>query len=229
MYSRVINALLWKDWRLISLQIVAYSAMGCLFIGINLIPGEAGSFIGSLLVITVFVAFYSHIAIKSVIRELKDKNHLFLMTLPISARLLFFTKMLSNWMAFFAVWCLLLVLVSVVMMPSGHIPSMVLTLYVLIFLLFIPAFSLILGVGLVSGSEGWTILIFVFCNTMVTVSINIISRHPEVQASFSMGTFGELGFVWPSWAMTYVIGVAVMTFSVLVITTAAGLVKKDCA
>lgn len=227
MRSHHISALIWKDWRLISLQVMVYSVMGSLFVGINLIPGEAASFTGSLLVITVFVAFYSHIAIKSVINERKEKNHLFLMTLPLSARLLFFTKMLATWLVFFFVWCLFLAMVALVMIPSDHVPAIVLTLYALIFLLFIPAFAFILGVGLVSGSEGWTILAFVLCNTMVTVSINLLSREPEVQTLFSMGTVGELGLVLPSWTMAYVSGISLITISVLAITIAAGLMKKD--
>lgn len=225
--ASVISVLLWKDWRFISLQIIAYSLMGGIFIGVNLIPGETASFIGSLLVITAFVAFYSHIAIKSVINERKEKNHLFLMTLPISKPLLFFTKMLANWIAFFAVWCFLLALLALLIVLSDRIPSAVLTLYILVFLLFIPAFSTILGVGLVSGSEGLMILAFVLCNTLVTVSINLIASHSEVQALFSMGTFGELGFVWPSWTIAYLVVVGATTITVFTITVVAGSMKKE--
>lgn len=226
MRSHLISALLWKDWQFISLQIIAYPLMGGLFIGVNLIPGEVASFIGSLLVITVFVAFYSHIAIKSVINERKEKNHLFLMTLPISLQLIFFTKMLANWIAFFAVWCFLLTLLVLIIVPSDRIPSAVMTLYILIFLLFIPAFSIILGVGLVSGSEGWTILAFVLCNTIVTVSINLMSSHSEVQTLFSMGTFSELGFVWPSWTTAYLMVVGVTTIAAFAVTIIAGSMQK---
>ena len=218
--------LIYKEFSFLRFNAFLYSLAGLCAIAVNLIPGQPASFISSILIITVFMVFYCHIAIKSVITENKEKNDLFLMTLPVSPRQLFFSKMLVNGMFFLAVWLLFVGAISLVIVMNDRIPSMVLSLYLLIFILLIPAYSIILSVGMITVSEGWAILALVGCNVVSTVAINMMSNSSGVSEAFELGTFAEIGFIFPSWAMTFSLSMCTITILIISISVVVGFRRK---
>lgn len=216
-----------KEWQVLALYTLFYVGGGLLAISLNFIPGQKVSFVSSVLLITVFIVFYCHSAMRATITEQKEKNHLFLMTLPISARKIFFIKMLINWAIFTGVWLLFMATVSLIILFSDCIPSMVLSSYLLIFSIFIPAYCIIFGVGMITKSESLTILAFIICNISCTVAINLMSSNAEVQSAFSLGTFSEIGLYWPSWAPAIFMSVTGITIAGLLLTSAVGFFRKD--
>lgn len=227
MFNSATKALAAKEWRLLALYTICYAAGGLLAISLNFIPGQKVAFGSSVLLITVFVSFYCHTAMKATITEQKEKNHLFLMTLPVSARQVFFVKVAMNWAIFTGIWLLFVTAVSLLIMFSDRIPSMALSSYLLIFSVFVPAYCIILAVGMITRSESWTILAFIVCNISCTLAINIMSSNSEVQSAFSLGTYGEIGLYWPSWASTIFAFVVAITFVGLLLTATVGYFRKD--
>lgn len=227
MFSSTTKALMAKEWQVLALYTLYYAGGGLLAISLNFIPGQKVSFASSVLLITVFIAFYCHSAMRATITEQKEKNHLFLMTLPVSARKIFFIKMLVNWALFTGVWLLFMAAIALIILFSDRIPSMALSSYLLIFSVFIPAYCIILGVGMITKSESWTILAFIICNISCTVAINLMSSNAEVQSAFSLGTFSEIGLYWPSWAPAIFMSVIGITLAGLLLTSAVGFFRKD--
>lgn len=227
MFNPITKMLMAKEYSFLRGNALLYAIGGICAIAVNLIPGQPASFVSSILIITVFMVFYCHIAMKSVITEKKEKNDLFLMTLPVSARQLFFSKMGVNWSLFVALWLLFIGAISIIVVTSDRIPSMVLSLYLLIFALLIPAYSIILSVGMVMVSEGWAILAVVICNVLSTVAINMMSNSSGVADAFDRGTFGEIGFVFPAWAMTFLISMCIITTLAVLWAVIAGFRRKE--
>lgn len=203
MDSRILRALLYKDWSAGKKLLLVYF-FGILFsASVNLIPGQSASFVASVLLITVFMTFYCHLALKLSMLERKDRNDLFLMTLPMSPRQYFIYKWLLGVFIFFTLWCCTLGLLGVYVISSDRIPSMLLSLYFLLFLMYIPSFLITLGVGLNIKNDGVVIFIMVMCNSLVTIATSIIGNLASVQQGFALGIFSQVGFVWPIWAKSY--------------------------
>ena len=227
MLNYVNKTLLAKECRFLKINALLYSMAGLCAISVNFIPGQVASFISSVLVITVFMVFYSHISIKSVITEKKEKNDLFLMTLPVSTQQLFFSKMVVNWAFFLLLWLLFVGVISAVVMTSNRIPSMVLSSYILIFSLLIAGYSVVFSVGMIMVSEGWAIVALVLSNVVTTVVINLMSNNPEITGSFGLGTFSEIGFIFPSWTPIFMGSMCTIAFLMASITVIVGLRRKE--
>lgn len=217
MSSAAFRALLFKDRHFILPMVLSYLGAGLCAITLNLIRGEAIIIVNSFFILTIFMSFYSHLAMKATLGEIRDRNYFFLVTLPLSSRFLFFSKLAVNWLAFLLLWSAFLVALAITILTSSHIPSMVFSLYVMIFALYPPVFSIILAVGMISRSEGGTILSFVLCNSISTALISLISNTEQVQSGFPKGTFYEIGWTWPSWAGS----LALVSFAITLIASLA--------
>lgn len=227
MLNRTTRALYCKEFSMLSPHLIGYALIGLLSISLNLIPGETVSFASSILMITAFMVFYCHIAMKSIVAEKKDKNDLFLMTLPVSARQLYFIKLSFASLVFILMWLVYVGAVVLITVTSQHMPSVLLSLYFLVFSVVIPAFFIILTVGVITGSEGWTIIALVFTNVVSTIIFNVITNSADITGAYSEGTFSEIGFLWPEWAglIFGVMGAATaLAISVAIIK---GVSKKD--
>ena len=227
MHNRTARALFGKELSMLSPHIIGYALIGLLSISLNLIPGEAASFASSILTITAFMVFYCHFAMKSVVAEKKDKNDLFLMTLPVSARQLYFIKLGFNGLVFLIMWLLYVAAIALAVVTSDHMPSVLLSLYLLVFSVVIPAFCIILTVGMITGSEGWTIIALVISNVVSTIIFNVITNSADITSAFSSGTFKEIGFLWPEWSSLVFSVMGAVTAFVVSIVVIKGLRKKD--
>lgn len=226
MFNPVLRAIFFKDLNFISLHVVVYALIGLISIVINLIPGQTASFMSSILTITAFMVFYCHLIMKSVVAEKKESNDLFLMTLPVSARQLYFFKLGFNVLIFTLMWLLYVAALAAVVMTSDHMPAVVLSIYLLVFSVVIPAFFFILTVSLITRSEGWTIIALVFSNVVSTITFNMVSSSDDITSAFSRGTFSEIGFVWPPWSIPFFGVMAGIAFVAITASVFKGLLKK---
>jgi len=225
MRNSAFKAFVKKESLLLSHLITFYFIAGMLSITPNLVAKEAVYFISSIITITLFVAFYCHLAVAVTVFEIREKNNLFLMTLPWSARFLYLAKFAFNWLVFAVMWLAFIAAIASALLFSSGIPSMLFSLYVIIFSLFPAAFSVVLTVGLIARSEGITILTFVLCNVVTTIVSGLLSNHPEVVEGFPLGTFSEIGWIWPSWTGKVVMASLLVTAAAFITGIGFGLGK----
>ncbi len=226
MTSAATKAIIFKDFNYIKRLFFVYLGFGLAVLSLNAIANKTSIVVISFFILTIFTAFYCHLAMKTTIFELKDKQWHFLITLPLSSRFLFLSKFLFSWVVFLLMWSVYLAGLALTILPSSHIPSMVFSLYILIFSLYPAAYALILSTGLLMRTEGSVILALVFCNSLSTAIVGLMSNNAEVQNGFPKGTFLEIGWIWPSWAPTLVLVSLAITLTTFIATALVGWNRK---
>ncbi|VUD47534.1 hypothetical protein TDB9533_01046 [Thalassocella blandensis] len=203
MISMTQKLIIQKDIQLFAKSVSICIASGLLFCGLFMLPGQFFIVLGSILIITIMLGYYPYLITTCVTREHKDKNTVFVMSLPITTGQYLFSKILSCAILYGACWIILLSTVICVFYLGGHLPALMPSYYVVMFGLFIPAFLLTLLVAILAESEGWTIVSFIFSNILVTLLVNVLPNLPAVQQAFGMGNLNDQGILWPS-IFTYI-------------------------
>lgn len=206
--------------------VLGYLFAGLASIALNFIPSSTAIAVNSFFILTVFMMFYCHLGMKASVIEVKEKNWQFLMSLPISARFLYLSTLGINWAIFMAMWAIYLTLIATSILLSNHIPSVMLSLFVLIFMLYPVVFAFILSVSLIFQKEGATILSFMLANSIATALISLISNTHEIQQGFTQGTFADIGWLWPSWTPVFVLLCLSFTLVTLAVTATIGWQRK---
>lgn len=186
-----------KDFSLMKNQLFAYGALAIASLAIMAIPTEVSGFLGSLSLAFTMVAFYCTLVMKVVINEHKNKNHLFLMTLPLSSRQLLMIKLANVLLLFFSFWTPIFMLVVLFLINSPHWPGAALAFYTAGFAMYLPAFLLILAAALLTFSEAVTILAFVASNMAVAIFLNYLPKAGFMQKAFEQGSLLDVGVLWP--------------------------------
>jgi ABC-2 type transport system permease protein len=184
-----------KDCELFKRQTLAYSSFGLVSIGVMSLPKMY--YVGSVLLFTSIIAFYCHLVFTTTIGERKEKNHLFLMTLPVSPSDLSLIKIGSLVTLFLLVWGGLFGLTSAFLLHSPFWPGASLAFYSIGFCLYPAAFSCILATAIISRSEGWTIFVLVITNVIVTVVMNYFPTMPFMKDALGAGDLQTIGILWP--------------------------------
>jgi len=220
------RAIAFKTQLLLKNIVLGYLLAGVACIALNFIPHNTAIIVNSFFILTVFMTFYCHLGIKAAVIEVKEHNWQFLMSLPLSARFLLLSTLGFNWAIFMGVWIIYLACIAGSIVWSQHIPSMVLSLYILIFMLYPIVFAFILSASLIFQKEAATIVSFVLGNSIATALISLISNNSEIQQGFAQGTFHEVGWLWPSWTVSYVSLCCLITLVILCITVIIGWRRK---
>ncbi|MDO3388236.1 hypothetical protein QWI17_20485 [Gilvimarinus sp. SDUM040013] len=204
-----------RDIAKLKLQMLCYG--GITLFGLILLgyPQEQIALLGGIVCVFSMVAFYCHLVFKNVVLEAKENNHLFLMTLPVTAAQLSLVKIISSLLAYLIVWLPAFASLFVLNVICDYWSSGTLVFQVQGFALYLTAFALALSVAIVSRSEGWTISAWVLSNLIVVVFLNIVPSSDYMQKAFSAGIVGEIGVVWPETA-NVVIAVELILFAILI-------------
>ena len=192
------SMLIAKEFSVLKKQVLCYSALSLLAIAIIAIPHKTAGLLGSILQCTVMIAFYCHITIKSVISEVKEKNHALWLGLPITPNQVQLTKLLSLWVIFFTLWLPFLGLTLAAILSNPYWSAVGPAFYVFGFSLYLPAFALILTSAFITRSEAITIFVLVCTNLGVTMMLNLIPQADEISQAFAAGNIMEAGLIWPA-------------------------------
>lgn len=186
-----------NEFSLFKKQIIAYALLTLIALAIMALPSKSAAHLGSILLITGFVAFYCHLITSAIIKERKNKNHLLLITLPVRLKSLVYNKITSVLLIFFSLWIPLYASVMIVISMNDAWPAISLAFYSIGFVLFLPASAVILATAAITFSEGLTILAFVISNVCVSIILNYLPNTGFMQAAFEKGSIAEAGILWP--------------------------------
>lgn len=220
------------EWLLIKRDIIKLKTQLLSYGGVTLVgmallgyPNEKVALLGGILCVFAMVALYCHLVFKNVVLEAKEKNHLFLMTLPITASQLAQVKVISSLLAYLIVWVPAFLTLFLLNEICSYWSSGTLVFQVQGFALYLSAFALALSVAIVSRSEGWTIAAWILSNLLVVIFLNIVPSSEYMQTAFSAGSVGEVGVVWPSTA-NVVLAVELLVFLVLIAVAFTAAVRQ---
>lgn len=187
-----------KDFVLLHRQLWCYGLLMLCALAIMCIPNQAVTHFGTIVLIFAMVAFYCHLVMKAVVIEHKEKIHLFLITLPVSARQLMFTKVTATTLAFACIWAPALGLMWALSLFNPHWPAAAPAFHTLGFFTYLPAFALVLAAAATTRTEGLTILAFTLANMVVVLVLNFVPQTDFMQAAFSQGSIAKSGIIWPA-------------------------------
>ena len=183
MNTLLLKRLIVKDWYLQRWAIASGLAGGLLAVALIGSGPAAAGYMGFVLLLAVLIIVGIHLAMTTVLTERKEQTLAFIMSLPISVREYTAAKMIGNLSMFGIAWVALvgasvLVILGHDALPDGAIPPTIVALGEI----FVST-AVVLGVALVSESQGWTMAALIGGNLFCNYFLFLLFRIPEIAAA----------------------------------------------
>ena len=183
MNALLVKRLVLKDWYLQRWPVAGTLAGGIASVALVAAGTAAATYMGFVLILSVLIIIGVHLAMATVLSERKEQTLAFVMSLPISAREYTAAKMIGNLSMFLIAWLTLVgasvaVILGRASLPDGSIPVTI----VMLGEIFVST-CVVLGVALVSESQGWTIAALIGGNLFVNYFIFALFRVPAIAAA----------------------------------------------
>lgn len=179
MNTAMISKLVSKDWQLFKWYIMIYAVLGSLSAALMSVQHGLAYYSGMVALITVLIGASAHLAIHTVITEKKENQLTFLMGLPMDVMDYTLSKLIGNLLIYCVCWCSVMVAtVSVIVLtelPNGFIPTaLILGTEILV------ATTLLLCIGMLTGSEAITIITMVVLNLLFNLFMFSVVSLPDI-------------------------------------------------
>jgi hypothetical protein len=193
----MVKRLILKDWYFMRWAILAYSVAGFIALGLVARGGDASSYAGSVLLITVVIAVGFHLVMVTVVQERSEQTLPFIMSLPISPMEYTSAKIGANLVIFLIPWATLTTAAMLLFSTAAARSGALIPFTLIILTELLTAYVLLLTVAIVSESQGWTIFATVVTNLFFQGFLYWVSHIPEI----AMGMKGH-GAHWNPTAVT---------------------------
>lgn len=141
---------------------------------------DLGYFVGSLLFITTIVAFGIMLVMYGLAQERDKQIHLFVLSLPITARDYYVSKVMSILLCFLMPWFVCAIAIVLAILTLGSIPDGALAYSVVVLLYFVCNFCLFLSIVLSTLSEKIMISAIIGTNICITLSLQLFTHVPAL-------------------------------------------------
>ena len=191
MSTSIVQRLISKDWYLLRKPVLAYVAGGIVSLMLLQFGGAAAFNIGSLLIITLLIAFGMHVVMATVVGERIDQTLPFVMSLPISIAQYTLAKIVANATLFVGGWSIISVGVAAVVLFRAGVPHGLIMLSTIMLLYLLASYFVLLTVAVTTESMGATIGTVVTSNILLNVLMYSLSNVPSIKS-----TYGSASVVW---------------------------------
>lgn len=179
MNAAMITKLVAKDWHLFKWYVLIYIVLGSLAAVLMSIPGGLTYYSGMVALITVLLGASAHVAIHTIIIEKKENQLSFLMGLPIDVMDYTLSKLIGSLLIYMICWAgivaVTLAVIYLTQLPNGFIPiTVILSVEILL------ATTILLSVGITTGSEAGTIITMVMLNLLFNLVMFSVASHPDI-------------------------------------------------
>lgn len=179
--------LILKDWQVHQKIIAGYVAGGILGLAIFGIPHLYAFYMGAVAMLTVMIASGFHAINLTIINEKKEQTLPFIMSLPIRPIEFALAKFIANITIFIVPW-LVMVFGFIFITVFGPIPNGLLPLFLLVSFFVIVNYCIVLGITMMTESEGWSIFSMVIVNLFLNPFIMLITTNPDFHSHFKSET-----------------------------------------
>jgi ABC-type transport system involved in multi-copper enzyme maturation permease subunit len=183
MNTLMVKRLVLKDWYLQRWAVAGTLGGGLLAVAMVGSGQAAATYMGFILTISVLIIIGVHLAMATVLTERKDQTLAFVMSLPISAREYTAAKMLGNLSMFLIPWLILVGANIVIILGSESLPDGAIPITIVMLAEIFVSTCVVLGVALVSESQGWTVAALIAGNLFCNFFIFALFRVPEIAAA----------------------------------------------
>ena len=168
-----------KDWQLYRNYMFIYAALGIVSAAIMALPSEFAYYVGVVMLITVLIGASAHLSISSVLVEKKEYQLSFIMGLPVNVVEYAMSKVLGGMWIYLVCWSIVVAAtVGIILfspMPDGLLPLMLIAAGELL-----AAMTLLLCIGVLTGSEAVTIVSLVVLNLLFNVFLFSVVKIPGI-------------------------------------------------
>ena len=221
MNTPMVKRLMFKEWYFQRWSIALYVVGG--IASLALLTGNSnGSFyIATVLLITVMIGVGVQIAITAGVYERTEQTLPFLMTLPVSPREYATAKIVSSAAMFFFPW-LLLSLAAVSMIGMSRTGAGLTPFAAIVLTELLASFCLVLGVAIVTESQGSTIGVMIASNLFLQGFLYYVSHMPAIGRTMQ----GRIA-VWNPTAIGLILGELAISALLLAIALVLQSSKKE--
>lgn len=215
MNHSMIFKLTMKDWHLFKHYIGGYVLLGLLSAVVLILPYEFTFYTGVVMIITVLIGSSAHLAITSVITEKKENQMSFMMAMPIDALDYSVSKMIGNLAIYTICWAAVMAL-TIVLILLSHIPNGLIPMVLLSGMEILVATTIILSIGLLTGSEGITIFVMIVLNVTFNLFLFSVVKLPGIadHISGAVATFNDSVFIVMSIEVALILAIILFTLYV---------------
>ncbi len=179
MNTAIIYKLVGKDWQLFKWYVLIYVVLGSLSAALMSLPYGLAYYSGMVALITVLIGASAHLAIHTVITEKKENQLTFLMGLPMDVMDYTLSKLVGNLFIYLVCWgAVMASTVAVILLtdlPNGFLPTaLILGTEILL------ATTILLCIGILTGSEAITIITMVVLNLLFNLFMFSVVSLPDV-------------------------------------------------
>ena len=179
MNSKMIGKLIQKDWKLYRPFMLLYALIGVISGLLMITPSSLAYYTGVVMLITVLIGAGAHLSIHSVIIEKKEYQLSFIMAMPIDVLDYTLSKVVGGMMIYLVPWLISVLATSALIifsdLPNGMLPMLWIGATEVL-----AATTLLLCIGIMSGSEGITISVMVLFNLLFNLFLFAVVRMPEI-------------------------------------------------
>lgn len=199
MNTFMIKKLITKDWHLYKEYMLGYALLGIITSGLMMVPSSTLYYLGVVGLITVLIGASAHVAINIVVTEKKEYQLSFIMGLPISPMDYALSKILGGLAIYLVSWSAI-VIATVLIIYFSHLPNGMLPILMILALEILVAITIMLCVGVLTGSVPVTIITMIILNVFFNLfmfevaGIEAIGSHIESPtAIFNSTAFTLIG------------------------------------
>lgn len=199
MNTFMIKKLITKDWHLYKEYMLGYALLGIITSGLMMMPSSTLYYLGVVGLITVLIGASAHVAINIVVTEKKEYQLSFIMGLPISPMDYTLSKILGGLAIYLVSWSAI-VIATVLIIYFSHLPNGMLPLLMILALEILVATTIMLCVGVLTGSVPVTIITMIILNVFFNLfmfevaGIEAIGSHIQSPAAvFNSTAFTLIG------------------------------------
>jgi ABC-2 type transport system permease protein len=209
----MVKRLVLKDWYLQRWALVGTLVGGLASVAMVGSGKVAATYMGFVLIISVLIVIGVHLAMATVLTERKEQTLAFVMSLPISAREYTAAKMIGNLSMFFVAWITLVIANILVILNTEGLPDGLIPVTIIALTEIFVSTCVVLGVALVSESQGWTMSALIAGNLFCNYFLFALFRIPEI-AALAKGQ----AIVWSGPVMWLLLGEAAALVLVVTLT-----------
>ncbi|WP_223788278.1 hypothetical protein [Marinicella meishanensis] len=210
----LIKALVRKDLELNAAPLALYLVVGLISLWLLTFDSKGPFYAGSVLLLSMVIVASAHLVINTVTTERDDQTLTFIMSLPITFIQYTHAKICANLLGFMTFWLIMWAGVMGVIFSQAEIPNGLAVYATILLLEMLAVFVLLLGVGLISESQTWTIVVMSLTNIGLSLfmywlsSVAAIKSHmdaadPVWNATAWTIIAAELAFILLALGLTY--------------------------
>jgi ABC-type transport system involved in multi-copper enzyme maturation permease subunit len=177
----IIGKLIWKELALNRAFIVAATSCGLLSTVIALL-GKVAFAIGSIMFLTVLIAYGVILPMYAIAGERKEKARLFVLSLPVSRGQYIWTKVVGVLLAFLGPWSVMLV-AALTLVLATPVPDGMVVFTTLMMGFALADFSVIVCSSMLLVSEGAMAIVIILMNMSVTLFMVGITNLTSIGAA----------------------------------------------